>query len=125
MLRNFAQEERERQKTCLQKTEIPRGYALAAGYESHPGKECPFSGMWDMQGCSSWLERSPHLEGESRVPTGHKEWPENILQVSVNPTISEITLVRGLIYRKRKCTIRRNSAAFVFAACARKRLKLQ
>lgn len=65
------------------------------------------------------------LERQSRVLNGHKERPENILQASVNPTISEIISVVDLIYRKVKCNIRRNSAAFVLAVCARKRSKLQ
>lgn len=36
------------------------------------------------------LENALALEKESRVVNGHKEWPENILQASVNPVISEI-----------------------------------
>lgn len=65
------------------------------------------------------------LERESGVLNGHKEWPENILQASVNPTITEIMLVTGLIYGRINCYMQRIWAAFVFAACTMKRLKLQ
>lgn len=43
------------------------------------------------------VENALDLERESGVLNGHKEWPENILQASVNPTITEIMLVTGLI----------------------------
>lgn len=71
------------------------------------------------------VENAVAVERESRVLNGHKERPENILQASVNPTVSEIILVTGLIDRKINCNIRRNTAGFGFAASARKRLKLQ
>lgn len=80
-----------------------------------------------MEGYSSLCvcENALALERQSRVLNGHEEWPENILQASVNPTISEIIAVVSLIYRKVNCNIQRNSAAFVLAVCARKRSKLQ
>ena len=69
------------------------------------------------------VENALALEGESRVLNGHKEWPENILQASVNPTTSEIILVTGLIYRKVNCNIQRNSAAFVLACLCKEEIK--
>lgn len=75
--------------------------------------------------CGGRVENALALERESRVLNGHKEWPENILQASVNPTISEIMLVTGLIYGRINCYLQGIWAAFVFAACTRKRLKLQ
>lgn len=71
------------------------------------------------------VENALALEGESGVLNGHKEWPENILQASVNTTITEIMLVTGLIYGRINCYIQRIWAAFVSAACTTKRLKLQ
>lgn len=67
------------------------------------------------------VENALGSEGESRVLNGHEEWPENILQALINPTISETMLIADLIYRRIKCDIRGNSAALVLAACARKR----
>lgn len=45
------------------------------------------------------LENALALEGESRVPNGYKEWPENIVQASVNTKTSEIVSHRTDLWK--------------------------
>lgn len=118
---------RENNKNLPTENWDPGGYALAAGYESHPGKECAYPTSQKMEGTAVvWEGGECSSRGRGKQST---EWAQGMARkyssgFSKRNSV-KIILVTGLICRKINCNMQRNSAAFVLAACARKRSKLQ